>query len=165
MIFPTQGSNACLLRLLHWQPGSFSLAPPGKPSSLTDLSNLKWKFSQIHCIQKFLHLWKRWKQRSRLGFPLKRWSPSLEGISSSLTAVFWVALPPVGFGWSGHPCHSNRTACSRPHLQFSRPQPASPLFLTCPPAAASLAGRCAPLDLEELPSSVCCLHSLCSFVY
>ena len=30
-IFPTQGSNLCLLSLLHWQVGSLPLAPPGKP--------------------------------------------------------------------------------------------------------------------------------------
>ena len=31
-IFPTQGSNLRLLRLLHWQAGFLPLAPPGKPS-------------------------------------------------------------------------------------------------------------------------------------
>ena len=31
-IFLTQGSNARLLRLLHWQVGSLPLAPPGKPT-------------------------------------------------------------------------------------------------------------------------------------
>ena len=29
-IFPTEGSNPCLLCLLHWQVGSFPLVPPGK---------------------------------------------------------------------------------------------------------------------------------------
>ena len=29
--FPTQGSNPCLLCLLHWQAGSSPLAPPGEP--------------------------------------------------------------------------------------------------------------------------------------
>ena len=29
-IFPTQGSNPCLLCLLQWQAGSWPLAPPGK---------------------------------------------------------------------------------------------------------------------------------------
>ena len=29
-IFPTQGTNPRLLRLLHWQTGSLPLAPPGK---------------------------------------------------------------------------------------------------------------------------------------
>ena len=28
-IFPTQGSNPCLLNLLHWQANSIPLAPPG----------------------------------------------------------------------------------------------------------------------------------------
>ena len=32
-IFPTQGSNACLLCLLHWQAGSLLLVPPGKTLS------------------------------------------------------------------------------------------------------------------------------------
>ena len=30
-IFLTQGSNPCLLSLLHWQVGSLPRAPPGKP--------------------------------------------------------------------------------------------------------------------------------------
>ena len=30
MIVPTQGSNSCLLRLLHWQVGSLPLVPPGE---------------------------------------------------------------------------------------------------------------------------------------
>ena len=30
-IFPTQGSNPCLLRFLHWQVGSLTLVPPWKP--------------------------------------------------------------------------------------------------------------------------------------
>ena len=30
-IFPTQGSTWCLLCFLHWQVGSLSLEPPGKP--------------------------------------------------------------------------------------------------------------------------------------
>ena len=32
-IFPTQRLNPCLLHLLHWQAGSLSLMPPGKPST------------------------------------------------------------------------------------------------------------------------------------
>ena len=28
---PAQGSNPCLLHLLHWQMSSLPLAPPGKP--------------------------------------------------------------------------------------------------------------------------------------
>ena len=32
--FPTQGSNPCLLCLLHWQESSLPLVPPGKPKIL-----------------------------------------------------------------------------------------------------------------------------------
>ena len=32
-LFPTQGSNPSLLRLLHWHVGSLLLAPPGKPTT------------------------------------------------------------------------------------------------------------------------------------
>ena len=34
-IFLTQGSNLCLFCLLHWQVGSLSLAPLGKPYAIT----------------------------------------------------------------------------------------------------------------------------------
>ena len=39
-IFPTQGSNLCLLYLLYWQVGSLPLAPPGKPSGVTKESDV-----------------------------------------------------------------------------------------------------------------------------
>ena len=39
-IFPTQGSNLCLLCLLHWQADSLPLAPPGKPNIVGQLVNL-----------------------------------------------------------------------------------------------------------------------------
>ena len=48
--FLTQGSKLCFLHLLHWQVGSSSLAPPGKPQKknnqgrfLTDRTLLKSK--------------------------------------------------------------------------------------------------------------------------
>ena len=34
-IFPTQGSNPCLLGLLHWQVASLPLVLPGKPQGMT----------------------------------------------------------------------------------------------------------------------------------
>ena len=42
-IFPTQGSNPCLLRLLHRLVGSLTLAPPGM--SMSPLNNVK-----RHCL-------------------------------------------------------------------------------------------------------------------
>ena len=40
-IFQAQGSNPCLLHLLHWQAVSLPPMPPGKPIALTTLS-IKW---------------------------------------------------------------------------------------------------------------------------
>ena len=37
-IFPIEGTNLCLLCLLHWQAGSLPLAPPGNP--MIKLANL-----------------------------------------------------------------------------------------------------------------------------
>ena len=42
-IFPTQGLNACLSCLLHWQVGSLTLVPPGKPIKLLCLTSKKIK--------------------------------------------------------------------------------------------------------------------------
>ena len=39
-VFLTQGSNTCLLHLLHWQAGSLPLEPPGKP--IYTLPCVKW---------------------------------------------------------------------------------------------------------------------------
>ena len=33
-LFPTQGWNACLLCLLHWQASSLPLTPPGRPQNM-----------------------------------------------------------------------------------------------------------------------------------
>ena len=40
-IFPTQGLNPCLSCLLHWQVGSLTLVPPGKPIKLLCLTSKK----------------------------------------------------------------------------------------------------------------------------
>ena len=43
-IFPTQGSNPCILSLLHWLVGSLPLASPGKPQENPVLLVLcKWE--------------------------------------------------------------------------------------------------------------------------
>ena len=51
-IFPTQGSNLCLLCLLHWQVGSLPLAPPGKPF-LVKAVGLFWEISGPEFQQAF----------------------------------------------------------------------------------------------------------------
>ena len=50
-IFPTQGSNLCLLRLLRWQAGSLSLALPGKPHSDLYAGFIYFKMVSNHCCQ------------------------------------------------------------------------------------------------------------------
>ena len=45
-IFLTQGWNPCLLCLQHWQAGSLSLVPPGKPSESHE-RNWKWSRSVV----------------------------------------------------------------------------------------------------------------------
>ena len=55
-IFPTQGSNLGLLCLLHWQPGSLPLAPPGKPTvfsyfnTINNLTRLAQGFPSLAVI-------------------------------------------------------------------------------------------------------------------
>ena len=47
-ILPTQGSNLCLLCLLHWQTDSLPLAPPGKPYILIYVYTLFLKKILFH---------------------------------------------------------------------------------------------------------------------
>ena len=50
-IFPTQGSNLCLLYLLHWQVDSLPTGPPGKLSfqcTSRKISLGAWKWFTIH---------------------------------------------------------------------------------------------------------------------
>ena len=54
-IFPTQGSNLCVLNLLHWQAGFLPLPPPGQPEKSPQLTVKKPHCSQIFqnttCLQ------------------------------------------------------------------------------------------------------------------
>ena len=52
-IFPTQGSNPCLLCLLHWQVGSLPLAPSENPSEHHNLwKNIERFFGQFGNVTK-----------------------------------------------------------------------------------------------------------------
>ena len=53
-IFLTQGSNPCLLRLLHWQADSLQLVPPGK--SMCAIWGLKNFFLPCKIHRKIEHL-------------------------------------------------------------------------------------------------------------
>ena len=59
-IFPTQGLNLCLLRLLHWQVDSLPLAPPGKSTIRASHWYYQWfrvgEFDQTKLLLK-LFLW------------------------------------------------------------------------------------------------------------
>ena len=46
-IFLIQGSNLCLLCLLHWQVGSLPLVPAGKPRVISTLIELTSKFVNL----------------------------------------------------------------------------------------------------------------------
>ena len=46
-IFLIQGSNPCLLRLLHWQEDSLPLVPPGKPAGRLNLTNSQLKKKKV----------------------------------------------------------------------------------------------------------------------
>ena len=48
-IFLTQGSNTCLLGLMHWQTGSLPLAPPGKPPLPVEHC---FRFGGRECLQR-----------------------------------------------------------------------------------------------------------------
>ena len=52
-IFLTQRLNLHLLGLLHWQAGSLSLAPPGKPSQRVQTSSYKIKIRDVMTNDKY----------------------------------------------------------------------------------------------------------------
>ena len=54
-IFSTQGSNPCLLHLLHWQAGSLPLTPPEK-SSPTARNKPRAELHWHHCLDIWLQL-------------------------------------------------------------------------------------------------------------
>ena len=54
-IFPTQGLNPCLLRLLHWQAGSSPLVPPGKPNNRHSLRE-EMNHNKAEQYTTFMHL-------------------------------------------------------------------------------------------------------------
>ena len=66
-IFPTQGLNPCLLRLLHWQVDSLPLHHPGNPMGFPHLKT-QWDYliskpglEKLHCPVQTAH--PCWKQK------------------------------------------------------------------------------------------------------
>ena len=88
-IFPTQGSNPHLLRLLHWQTGSLPLSPPGKPK-------IRRRVGQ-RGIWLYLDLWGLWLQvKGRLNN--HRWTlyPNSSGVSQETEWHWGGELGPRG---------------------------------------------------------------------
>ena len=59
----SQGSNPCLLHLLHWQVDSLPLAPPGKPfpsMHTTQLALLHQLPARYGCYSIYIWLWKQY---------------------------------------------------------------------------------------------------------
>ena len=92
-IFPTQGSNLCLL---HWQADSLPLAPPGKPHNKNYFAvQQKWtkhckstilqKVSQFSCSAVPNSLWSHGLQHARLRCP----SPTSGVCSNSRPLSRW----------------------------------------------------------------------------
>ena len=75
-ISPTQESNPRLLRLLHWQVGSLSLTPPGKPQLYSNNNNKKSLGGSETLVFSLLSLLLLFPARSCCSF----WPP---GLSSS----------------------------------------------------------------------------------
>ena len=74
-IFPTQGSNPCLLPLQHWQAGSLPLEPPGKTLNSVQVTSIqfvtisRYTMPLLYCqsISSQTHLRISWLQTRHLG--------------------------------------------------------------------------------------------------
>ena len=72
-IFLIQGSNLCLLSLLHWQVGSLPLVPPGKPPlRIHDLFRGRWPvLKQNETSESFFFSIQQWSSN----WALNAWGP------------------------------------------------------------------------------------------
>ena len=105
-IFPTKGSNPCLLRLLHWQADSLPLVPPGKPlvrfQALPDFvppqdfcicSSLWLEYSSTlpYCFFFFLiYLWLHWVFTAASGFSLVTVSRGHSSLQCKSFSLQWL---------------------------------------------------------------------------
>ena len=86
-IFLTQGSNPCLLSLLHCQAGSLPLVPPGKPTSGVVSTNSKSLYSRFNnrghglletiSLLLFLLMWWNYHLATPITPSFKKKSPSI----------------------------------------------------------------------------------------
>ena len=77
-IFPTQGSNTSLLRLLHWEADSFPLCQQGSPASVSILSLIEpmGDNPMAHFIEEEVRV-----------SEMKKRSPASSGISETAAAL------------------------------------------------------------------------------
>ena len=103
-IFLTQGSNPCLLRLLHWQVGYLPLAPPAKGEapifwSLMWTANIRkspWLLGNIEGRRRRGHQKMRWHHRCNgyefgqtlgVGDDREAWHATVHGVAKSWTKM------------------------------------------------------------------------------
>ena len=119
-VFPTQGSNSCLLRLLRWQGCSLMLAPPRKPftvkycCSVARLRLTQWphegQHSRLPCpslpsgVCSDLCPLRQWcyliiSSSAVLFSSLSYWTPTNLGYSSSGVISFCLFILFMGFSW------------------------------------------------------------------
>ena len=70
-VLPTQGSNLCLLCLLHWQVGSLPIVPPGKPAYEHRGTLFLFKISRYYNIFRYIAL--EYKNASYLNLIEMKW--------------------------------------------------------------------------------------------
>ena len=116
-ISPTQGSNPCLLYLLHWQPGSLPWMPPGNGIIIgfmffchcfEILNNFWMRKPAISIFQWTSHvmqvalpykLFKSWPIKGRR----RRGDGGWDGWMASLTQWTWVWASSGSWWWTGKP--------------------------------------------------------------
>ena len=113
-----------------------------------------------------MHLWKTMETEKQVGFSLEEKERKFgEKFPLLLPQYFELLCPQWVLAGAGIPAVLTARPVLFPTCDVCfLTQPLLPI-LVCPLAAASLTRLCSPLDLEELSSSGCCLHFLCSFVY
>ena len=130
-IFPIQGWNWHLLRLLHWQAGSLPLAPPGKPSSARE-SPVSFSLSSIYSSNLFSELSSRLEDNYFTALCV-----SVNRLSVHMCPLSRASLPPFCAPFLGHP----RAPSCAPSLRSS-----PHLLLIC---AAVCVCRCCSLCLSH----------------
>ena len=90
-IFPTQGSNDCLFRLLRWQADSLPLAIPGGPQNESGLSFMLCR----SWLEAKVHTWAQegvWSLTGRLAHDPVMVRKTLTQVSVAQVPTLWQAL-------------------------------------------------------------------------